>query len=69
METLLMTVEDTRAVCGRRGREWVYARIAAGDFQSVKQGGRRLLFADSVRAYVERLRNGEIADIQTTVSA
>ena len=36
MEALLITVEEARSVCGRRGREWVYARIADGSFESAK---------------------------------
>ncbi len=55
MEPLLVNVEETRAACGHKGRDWVYQRIASGDFRSIKLGARRLIFFDSVRAYLARI--------------
>ncbi len=52
----LMSVDRTREFMGRRGRGWVYDRIRSGDFETVVDGGRRLILTASVLQYVERLR-------------
>jgi len=41
---------------GGRGRGKVYALLDAGELESVKDGGRRLILTESLLAYVERLR-------------
>ena len=52
----LMSVDRTRQFMGGRGRGWVYERIRAGDFETVLDGGRRLVVTESVLRYIERLR-------------
>ena len=53
---LLLSIEVTRQLCGRRGRGWVYERISEGDFESITDGGRRLVLTQSVLHYIERKR-------------
>ena len=52
----LMSVEDTRAALGGRGRGWVYERIAAGDFETIVDGSRRLIVSESVLRWIEAKR-------------
>jgi excisionase family DNA binding protein len=54
MERLLLPIPDAAAVLGV-GRTTCYGLLAAGDIQSVTIGGRRLVVADSLREYVDRL--------------
>ena len=53
----LMSVEATRVACGGRGRGWVYEQINSGDFETIVDGGRRLVVTESVLAWLERKRN------------
>jgi hypothetical protein len=52
----LLSVEATRAACGGRGRAWVYQRIAAGDFETITDGSRRLIVTESVLQWLEQKR-------------
>jgi len=57
----LMSVEATRVACGGRGRGWVYERINGGDFETITDGGRRLIVTESILAWLERKRDEERA--------
>ena len=52
----LLPVKAVQLVCGGRGRGWVYEKINDGTFEVVHDGGRTFIVAESVAAYIERLR-------------
>lgn len=52
----LLSVEATRAACGGRGRGWVYKRIAAGDFETITDGARRLIVSESILRWLNAKR-------------
>lgn len=62
----LLSVNATRRACGNRGRGWVYERLSCGDFESVVEGGRRLIVTSTVLAFIDRLRAGNGQKNQTT---
>jgi hypothetical protein len=49
----LLSVNATRAACGDRGRAWVYERMAAGDFETITDGGRRLIVTESIFQWLD----------------
>lgn len=55
MTALLLPVVDAGAALGI-GRTKVYELMATGDLESVTIGRKRLVPADSIEAYVERLK-------------
>ncbi|MGH8868826.1 MAG: helix-turn-helix domain-containing protein [Actinomycetes bacterium] len=55
MERLLLKADEAAEVLGL-SRRTVYMLMAAGSLQSVKIGGCRRIPADSLRDYVETLR-------------
>ena len=59
MDKLLLTVEETRRMIGGRRRGYVYELMKAGELESVLDGTRRFILADSVTKYVEKLRFGQ----------
>ena len=52
----LMSIEATRMAAGRRGRGWVYDRIAAGDFETILDGSRRLVVTESFLKWLDMKR-------------
>lgn len=54
MAPLLLPIPDAARVLGI-GRTTLYSLLAAQEIDSVTIGGRRLVVADSLRSYVERL--------------
>lgn len=54
-KNLLLTIADTGPKIGV-GRTKVYELIEAGEIETVRIGRRRLVVAESIDAYVERLR-------------
>ena len=59
MDKLLLTIEETRQAIGGRGRGKIYDLMKSGELESVLDGTRRFVLADSVRRYVENLRRGQ----------
>ena len=51
-----MSIERTRAAAGGRGRGWVYERIAAGDFETILDGSRRLVVTESFLKWLDTKR-------------
>ena len=54
--TPLISVEETRRLLGGRGRGRVYELINDGSLESVVDGGRRFILAESLRTFIESLR-------------
>ena len=54
--TPLMSIDKTREMGGGRGMGWVYARIAAGDFEVIVEGSRRLVVTESFLKWLEKKR-------------
>lgn len=59
MDKLLLTIEETRQAIGGQGRGKIYDLMKSGELESVLDGSRRFVLADSVRLYVEKLRTGQ----------
>jgi hypothetical protein len=59
MDKLLLTIEETRRMIGGQGRGKIYDLMKSGELESVLDGSRRFVLADSVRQYVEKLRSGQ----------
>lgn len=55
VEQIAMSVAETARVSGL-SRSTVYELINSGDLESVKEGGRRLVLVESVRAHFNRRR-------------
>jgi len=53
----LSSVTKTQWMLGGRGRAKIYALLASGDLQSIKDGNRRLIITDSILAYIDSLKN------------
>ncbi len=64
IEPLLLTVDETRKILGGRGRGHIYTLIDEGKVESVKDGSRRFILADSVRRYVEAMQR-DVSRIQS----
>ncbi len=58
--TKLLYRPNEAAVLVSQGRTKLYEAIAAGELRSVKVGGSRLIPADALREYAERLAAGEV---------
>ncbi len=56
MVRLLIPIEDSAAVLGV-GRTTTYALMKAGELTTVKIGRRSLITAESLREYVQRLKD------------
>jgi len=59
IEPLLLTVDETRKILGGRGRGHIYTLIDEGKVESVKDGSRRFILADSVRRYVDAMHRDD----------
>lgn len=59
MDKLLLTIEETRQAIGGQGRGKIYDLMKSGQLESVLDGTRRFVLAESVRQYVEKLRSGQ----------
>lgn len=63
IEQLLLSVDETRKILGGRGRGHIYALIDEGKIESVKDGSRRFILAESVKRYVEAMQR-DVSRIQ-----
>lgn len=54
---LLLSVPDARARLGGIGRTTLYELVAAGELTKVNIGARGFITADSITAYVDRLKS------------
>jgi excisionase family DNA binding protein len=59
--TKLLYKPAEAAMLVSQGRTKLYEAIASGELRSVKVGGSRLIPADALREYAERLAAGEVS--------
>ena len=62
IKPLLLSVEETRQLLGGRGRGHVYALIGEGKLESVKDGSRRFIVAESLDRYVKDMPRVKVSD-------
>lgn len=63
----LVSITESQRMLGGRGRGKIYALLASGELESVKDGGRRLVITESLLIYIESLKTavGDHADDST----
>jgi excisionase family DNA binding protein len=55
-EAITLSIPDAASTLGI-GRTSLYGLLRAGELETVQIGGRRVVVADSIRNYVDRLRD------------
>ncbi len=58
--TPLVSVKEAQRLLGGRGRGRIYALMADGEIDTIKDGNRRLIVGDSLARYITRLIAGRV---------